>query len=84
MAQAMTGSGSTTGEDVPPSAAITEAVSARADSPVSELPPLNGTIDPEALDTLFSGRETGGSVEFQYAGYLVTVHADHTVEVVEA
>lgn len=83
MSQVVNEPDSTTGEGVAPSTAVTEAVSARAGAPVSELPPLNEVVDPDALNTLFVDRGAGGSVEFQYAGCRVTVHADHTIEVSE-
>ena len=43
---------------------------------VSMLPPLYESIDPDALDRLFAstgGERRPGSVEFRYAGYLVTI-----------
>jgi hypothetical protein len=63
------------------SALVVEAVSAATETPVDELPPLYQVIDPDALDVLFSGRHTDGSVEFQYAGQTVTVSANRTVRV---
>lgn len=51
-----------------------------------ELPPLHDWIDPDALETLVSGRASGDDtaaveVKFMYCGYAVTVVSDGTVEV---
>lgn len=70
-----------TGSNAALSSLVVEAVSAAKGSSVEELPLLYHVIEPDALDMLFSGRETGGFVEFQYAGQTVTVHADRTIEV---
>ncbi|MFB6080292.1 MAG: HalOD1 output domain-containing protein [Haloferacaceae archaeon] len=61
--------------------AIAEAVSAASGTPIRELPPLYDAIDPDALSALFSGRRTSGRVEFRYAGHVVAVTADRTVDV---
>lgn len=66
-----------------PSTAIVKTVSSRTGQPVTELPPLYEVIDPDALDVLFSGRETLGVVTFEYAGHDVTVRADQTIDVVQ-
>ncbi|UPV74027.1 hypothetical protein M0R89_15995 [Halorussus limi] len=64
--------------DSPPSEAVVLAVAdARGCDPL-DLPPLNGALDPDALDSLFgdrvSGRaRTGGRVTFEYADCTVTV-----------
>ena len=71
----------TTKTDAPPSVLIVNAVSAATKTPVNELPPLYQVIDPDALDMLFSGSDTDGFVEFQYAGRTVTVSADRTIDV---
>lgn len=63
------------------STAIVEAVSTASDTPIRELPVLYDAIDPDALCSLFFDRETSGYVTFQYAGHVVTVHADRTIEV---
>lgn len=57
-----------------------------ADEDPMSIPPLNDAIDPDALDSLFAPRQTGGQrtaghLEFTYAGYRVTVHADNYVTV---
>jgi len=62
------------------STAIVEAVSASTGTPISELPVLYDVIDPDALDALFAGRRASGRVEFRYAGHVVTVRADRTIE----
>ena len=65
-----------------PSTAIVETVSARTGQSVVDLPPLYDVVDPDALDDLFTGRQTLGVVTFEYAGHDVTVRADRTVDVV--
>jgi hypothetical protein len=70
--------------DVAPSTAVVQTVTEQSDQDVLDLPPLNDVVDPDALDGLFSGRDTIGSVNFEYAGYHVTVHADRTVELYES
>lgn len=68
------------------STAVVEAIAAEADRDPTELPPLFDTIDPDALDAIFSTQPDGtprrdGEVVFPYAGYRVCVSADRTVEV---
>lgn len=48
----------------------------------TELPPLYGTIDPNALETLF--RNGPGKVVFEYCEHTVTVDHEYTVEVTPA
>lgn len=63
------------------STAVAERVSTATDTPVLELPPLQEAIDPDALDALVGGPTTTASVRFRYAGCVVTVRADRTIEV---
>lgn len=70
-------------DGTPLSSAIVEAVSTASDTPVEELPFLYDVVDPDALSMLFFEYETNGYVTFEYAGYVVTVHADRTIEVSE-
>jgi len=63
------------------STAVIEAVAEAAETEPDELPVLTNVVDPDALDALFAGSETTGSVQFQYAGYDVTVSADRTIQV---
>lgn len=93
------GGGSTTRtyripEDETPSEAVIRAVSTFAGrgllaSPdgteIEPLDPLYDTIDPDALDALFStaARDVAGTVEFAYCGYEVTVDRAGTVTVSE-
>jgi hypothetical protein len=71
------------------SRAVVEAVAdAEGISPLDVEPPLFEAIDPDALDGLFTESSlpmgaTDGVVEFQYAGYVVTVRADGTVSLHE-
>ncbi|POG55597.1 hypothetical protein AUR65_009390 [Haloferax marisrubri] len=56
----------------------------------TELPPLTEHVDTDALDALF-GRDTpgaprvaGASLEFDYAGFVVTVESVGRIEVRDA
>lgn len=73
----------TTEHDASIGTAVVEAVSSASESAILDMPPLFEVVDPGALDALFSHRETCGIVEFRYAGYVVTVHADRTIELAE-
>ncbi|ELZ08928.1 hypothetical protein C479_12409 [Halovivax asiaticus JCM 14624] len=48
-------------------------------------PPLYDVIDPEALDAVFEPvagtNRPNGKIQFEYAGYTVTVSADYSVTV---
>ncbi|MHB9288789.1 HalOD1 output domain-containing protein [Halobacteriales archaeon Cl-PHB] len=59
---------------------VVEAVARSTDSDPLSLPPLNRSIDPEALDAIAEG---AGLVEltFTYHGHLVTIDADGAVQV---
>lgn len=68
----------------PPSRAVVERIAAEEGTDPTELPPLYGSIDPDALDDFFSrGRATdaqsSGRVRFRYAGYDVAVRGDGDV-----
>lgn len=74
--------------DVDPSTVVTTAVASLAGVGVEELPPLNGTVDPDALDELFRPRRNEasrgiGEVRFSFAGYDVTLHTDGTIRLRE-
>lgn len=66
-----------------PSERVVRSVSIHADTDPLELPPLSHTVDPDALDVIIDSLEYG-TVEFQYAGYPVTIDSDGTVSVTEA
>lgn len=51
---------------------VIQTVADATDRDASELPPLYGDIDPDALDALVEGM-TEGEVSFTYAGHDVTV-----------
>lgn len=63
-----------------PSEHIVQQVAKRAKMDPLELPPLCDAADPEAVDTLVESMEDG-HVRFSYAGYVVTVHSDETIDV---
>lgn len=73
----------------PVSEAVVSAVSHASDRDPLEVPPLQRTIDTDALDSMFARTAVGGSrcvgeLTFEYAGYLVTVRSHGTVEVESA
>lgn len=72
------------GGDEAVSTAVVEAVSEASETSVVDLPPLYESVDPDALDTLFSGEQTPDCLTFEYAGYLVTVHDDYVLVVSDA
>lgn len=67
---------------------VVRAVAAEDGVDETELPPLFGAIDPDALDSLFSSgplaARTSGTVRFTYAGYEVAVGAGGDVSVTTA
>lgn len=58
--------------------AVAEAVDV---DPLALDPPLYEAIDPDALDRLFSERDTEGQVEFVMAGCQISVRTDDVVVV---
>ncbi|WP_306053037.1 HalOD1 output domain-containing protein [Natronococcus wangiae] len=61
-----------------PCNAIITAVSALADVPAGELPPLYDYVDPDALNALFAASDDGSDLRlsFSYLEYDVTVHQE--------
>jgi hypothetical protein len=72
---------STLTTDAAVSTAVIEAVTEAAGTQAENLPVLNEVVDTDALDALFAGSETTGTIQFRYAGCDVTVSSDHTVHV---
>ncbi|QRV17800.1 hypothetical protein JMJ58_22475 (plasmid) [Haloterrigena salifodinae] len=69
-------------DNTPVYAVVSAVAEAEGVDPV-DLPPLYETIDPEALNDLLSSRDdsTVATVEFEYAGYAVTVRGEGMVTV---
>lgn len=67
-----------------PVSSVMEAVAAREGVSLTDLPPLQESLDPTILERL---QETSDGVDqfvrFEYCGYRITVHADDTVVVDE-
>lgn len=61
------------------SEAIINALSAVRNNTARNAQPLYESIDPEAVDNLFSGRSTRWRIAFDHAGYRIT--ADSTGEI---
>lgn len=65
---------------------VVETVAEVSERPPTELEQLYARVDTDALDRLFrpladGPSRTGGKVEFPFADYLVTVHADGRIVV---
>lgn len=60
--------------------AIVCAVAAASNRTETELPPLQHTIDVDALDSLLTGDQSSLTVSFRYADYAVSASADGTFE----
>lgn len=74
--------------DEPCSLAVVRTVAAVDGRDPADLPaPLQSVVDGDALDQLFAGSCEGLAPEltlsFPYYGYLVTVHADRTLQIDE-
>ena len=68
-----------TGTDKPLSVTVVEAVADREGVTPEQLEePLYGSVNPEALDSLF--RASTGHVTFEYRGHTITVHSSGAVE----
>jgi hypothetical protein len=64
-----------------PSVMIVEVVAAAIDRKTTDLPPLQETIDADALDTLLGGQASSVAVSFRYADTRVTASGDGSIEV---
>ncbi|MGQ4556051.1 HalOD1 output domain-containing protein [Halobellus sp. GM3] len=71
-------------EEVPPSVAVVEVVSAATNREPTSLPPLRDAVDTDALDALCAGESAATSstaVSFTYAEHAVTVRGNGTVSI---
>jgi hypothetical protein len=64
-----------------PSVLIVEAVAAATDRRPTDLPPLQKTIDADALDTLLDGRPPNVTISFRYAGTTISVNGDGNMDI---
>jgi hypothetical protein len=60
-------------EDERVSEAVARTVAAVSGRPPMELPPLQGSVDADALDRLFASSPDVGALRFTYVGYDVVV-----------
>lgn len=65
-----------------PSERLVHAVAEQTNTDPLELPPLYESIDPEAIDALFTTLEDG-YIEFQYAGQVVRYDGDGAVHLTD-
>ena len=69
-------------EPFEPSVTIVEAVAAATGRRPADLPTLQKSVDPDALNRLLTqGEATGVSISFRYAGTVVVVEGDGAIEV---
>lgn len=64
-----------------PSVTIIEAVAAATDRTPTDLPPLQDTLDTDALDTLLNGQSSSATVSFRYADIAVSVHGNGSIAI---
>jgi hypothetical protein len=74
--------------DQPPSEGVVAAVSTSSGVDPAAMEPLAKTIDPDAVDAMFSDHYDGtprgtGHIQFAYAGYEVLVSSEGVVSVFE-
>lgn len=63
-----------------PARAVIEAVATAEGVEPDELPPIYDAIEPEALDSLFAGRDSSAvRIDFRYAGHDVTLEGNGEV-----
>ncbi|WP_121820099.1 HalOD1 output domain-containing protein [Halostella salina] len=60
---------------------VVEAVAEREGTDPTQLPPLQETIDADAVATLLDGADDSVAVEFTYLGHTVVVRGDGTFSV---
>ena len=65
----------------PPSVAVVEAVAAATDRTPTELPLLQNTLDPDALNALLTGGTASVTISFQYAGVIVSASGDGIIKI---
>lgn len=69
-------------DETAPSVAIVETVAEVTGKEPAEMPPLQRTIDMDALESLVAERsESSIRLSFEYVGTAVTVESDGTIEV---
>lgn len=63
-----------------PSERVVQTVAVASNTAPLDLPPLYQFVDPDALDDLINELNSG-DVRLQYAGHVVTVYSDGTIDV---
>jgi hypothetical protein len=64
-----------------PSMMVVEAVASATNRSATELPPLQETLDVDALNTLLKGQQSSVTVSFRYADTTVSVSENGSIEV---
>jgi len=65
----------------PPSVAVVEAVAAATDRTPTELPLLQNTLNPDALNALLTRGAASVTISFQYAGVIVSASGDGIIKI---
>lgn len=65
------------------SEAITRAVMAETRTTIQNVQPLCESLDPDALDALFSNRAACGHITFEHAGYRIVAHSIGELRLIE-
>lgn len=67
------------GEPERPGVSIVNAVAAATGRTMTDLPPLQQRVDPDALETLLTS-SSSITITFSYAGTVVSAHGDGTID----
>lgn len=65
------------------SEAILQTLAEENNTTLEALPPLYKSIDPDALETIFDNRDGRWIIQFEHAGYWITVQNGREIEVEE-
>ena len=63
--------------------AILQTLAEKEDTTLEALPSLYKSIDPDALDTIFNDRDGRWIIQFEHAGYWITVKTGGEIELEE-
>jgi len=77
----MTGYQDCVGQDEAPSTAIVRVLSTISNTRPEQLPPLYDSIDPDALDILFSNKQSNGAVKFCHSGFRIRITSNGEIHI---
>lgn len=64
--------------------AILQTLAEEENTTLEALPPLYKSVDPDALETIFDGRNGDWIIQFEHAGYWITVQTGGKIRLEEA